>query len=156
MHYFINIGSNLGVPALNISRAVRAVEKRFGWFEISHIMESEPQGFDSINRFSNVGLMFISNETPESVLDALQEIEKELGSMPHRNADGSYRDREIDIDIVAVDELAISSPRLTVPHPRLAERSFFLRPLHELAPAWRHPATGLNPSEMLARLPESV
>jgi 7,8-dihydro-6-hydroxymethylpterin-pyrophosphokinase len=43
---------------------------------------------------------------------------------------------------------------LTLPHPRLAERRFVLQPLAEIAPAWRHPVTGLTPGEMLAGLPD--
>ena len=139
MHYFVNIGSNLGVRALNISRAVRAIESRFGYFEISKMMESEPQGFDSVNLFSNVA-------------EILQEIERELNPTPHRYADGSYSDRVLDIDIMAVDEMQINTPRLKVPHPRLAERKFFLQPFAELAPLWRHPATGLTCEQMLTRL----
>lgn len=152
MHYFVNIGSNLGVRALNISRAVRAIESRFGYFEISKMMESEPQGFDSVNLFSNVAVMFISDKEPAEVLEILQEIERELNPTPHRYADGSYADRVLDIDIMAVDELEIRTPRLKVPHPRLAERRFFLQPFAELAPLWRHPATGLTCEQMLARL----
>lgn len=154
MHYFINIGSNLGPRALNISRAARAVEERFGYFEISHKVESEPWGFDSTNVFCNIGMMFISDQSPEEVLGILQEIEHRLDPRPHRNVDGSYRDRTVDIDIVAVDELQIDTDTLKVPHPHLAERRFFLEPMAELAPAWRHPATGLTCAEMLEELPE--
>ena len=146
MHYFINIGSNLGQRVLNISKATRAVEERFGYFEISHKVESEPLGFDSTNVFSD--------KTPEEVHGILQEIERRLDPRPHRNADGSYRDRTIDIDIVAVDELQIDTDTLKVPHPHLAERRFFLEPMAELAPDWRHPATGLTCAEMLEKLPD--
>ena len=134
MHYFINIGSNIGPRVLSISKATRAVEKRFGYFEISHKVESEPWGFDSTNVFCNIGMMFISDKTPEEVHGILQEIERRLDPRPHRNADGSYRDRTIDIDIVAVDELQIDTETLKVPHPHLAERRFFLEPMAELAP----------------------
>ena len=154
MHYFINIGSNLGQRVLNISKATRAVEERFGYFEISHKVESEPLGFDSTNVFCNIGLMFISDKTPEEVHGILQEIERRLDPRPHRNADGSYRDRTIDIDIVAVDELQIDTDTIMVPHPHLAERRFFLEPMAELAPEWRHPATGLTCAEMLEKLPD--
>ena len=154
MHYFINIGSNLGQRVLNISKATRALDERFGFFEISHKVESEPLGFDSTNVFCNIGLMFISDKTPEEVHGILQEIERRLDPRPHRNADGSYRDRTIDIDIVAVDELQIDTDTLKVPHPHLAERRFFLEPMAELAPEWRHPATGLTCAEMLEKLPD--
>lgn len=148
----INIGSNLGDRRLHLSRAMRAVGEEFGPFEISHVVESDPWGFDSTHSFLNLGMMFTSFLEPEEILRRLQAIERSISDKPHRNPDGSYADRLIDIDIVAIDDMEISTDRLTVPHPRLAQREFFLRPLAELAPAWRHPSTGLTPAEMLSKI----
>lgn len=158
--YFINIGSNTGNRRMNVAKAVSAVGDIFGDrsgnpltdCHTSHIIETEPWGFKSKNAFLNIGMCFESELLPEEVLIRLQEIEKLIDGAPHRYADGSYRDRAIDIDLVAVDDLTIDTDNLKVPHPHLAEREFFLRPLHELAPGWRHPATGLTPAEMLAAL----
>lgn len=151
----INIGSNLGDRRLNLSRAMRAVGEEFGPYEISHVVESDPWGFDSTNSFLNLGMMFTSSLPPEEILRRLQEIEHSISPESHRNPDGSYADRVVDIDIVAIDDEMIDSDILKVPHPHLEERTFFLEPLAELAPAWRHPATGLNPMEMLMRLSEN-
>lgn len=152
-YYIINIGSNLGDRRLNLSRAMRAVGMEFGDFEMSHAVESNPVGFDSTHRFLNVAILFQSDLAPEKVLDRLQKIEQQLSPVPHRNTDGTYRDREIDIDIVAIDDQVIDTPRLTVPHPKLAERRFFLEPLKEIAPQWKHPVSGLTARQMLAMLP---
>ena len=153
MNYFINIGSNLGNRSLILSRAIRAIAARYGWFEVSHTVETEPWGFSSPHPFLNVCVTFVTKDEPEAVLDVLQGIERELGGgKPHRNADGSYADRALDIDIVAVDRDVVDTPRLRVPHPHLAERLFFLEPFDELAPAWRHPVTGLTPGEMIQQL----
>lgn len=132
MRYYINIGSNLGNRLMNISKAVSAIEKEFGWFELSHHIESEPWGYDSKNKFLNIGMLFISDRKPLDVLHTLQKIEKSLSHSPHRNPDGSYRDRLIDIDIMAVDNIQFVSPELTLPHPHLNDRSFFLEPYREL------------------------
>ena len=150
----INIGSNLGNRRLNLSRAMRAIGEEFGDFEMSHAVESAPWGFDSTHSFVNIGIAFNTDLQPLEVLHRLQAIEHRLSPEPHRNADGSYADRMVDIDIVAIDREVIDSPELTVPHPHLAERRFFLEPLAELAPGWAHPATGLDASQMLARLPK--
>lgn len=147
-----NIGSNLGNPRLNISRAVRAIGETFGDFEISHAVESDPWGFDSTHSFVNVGIAFHSELPPLSILTELQKIEKAISPASHRNPDGSYADRMIDIDLIAIDTLVIDTSQLTVPHPRLAMRRFVLEPLAELAPGWRHPLTGLYPFEMLSEL----
>lgn len=150
--YLINLGSNLGDRRLNLSRAMRAVGAEFGDFEMSHVVESEPWGFDSTNSFLNVGMAFNSDLPPEEVLGRLQRVERSISPAPHRDASGVYADRVIDIDIVAVDREIIDTPSLRVPHPSLAERRFFLEPLAELAPGWTHPESGLTASQMLARL----
>lgn len=152
MHYFVNIGSNLGVRELNISRALREIERLYGYFEISRKEESEPWGFDSPNSFINMAVMFITDDTPEQVLANMQSIERGISPAPHRRPDGSYADRKIDIDIMAADEERISLPGLEIPHPQLANRLFFLRPFMELAPGWRHPDTGLTCAEMIENL----
>lgn len=152
MNYFINIGSNLGNRKLNISKALQRIMGRYGWFEMSKMVETAPWGYDSDNRFMNVGLRLVSDKDPAEVLRDMQEIEVEISPASHRDAEGNYMDRVIDIDIVAVDELKIDTPDLQVPHPHLAEREFFLKPMVELAPVWRHPDTGMTPGQMLALL----
>ncbi|MDE6444171.1 MAG: 2-amino-4-hydroxy-6-hydroxymethyldihydropteridine diphosphokinase [Muribaculaceae bacterium] len=150
----VNIGSNLGNRRLHLSRAVRMLGERFGNFEISHVVESAPWGYDSTHSFLNLALAFHSDEEPEAILEAIKEIEQSLSSLPHRTPTGEYADREIDIDIIAIDRLVVDTPQLTVPHPRLPLRRFFLEPLAELAPGWTHPASGKNAVEMLRDLEE--
>lgn len=154
MYYIINIGSNLGDRRLNLSRAMRLIGMEFGEFEMSHVVETDPWGYDSPRKFLNVGMMFQSDLPAEQVLAKLQEIERSINASPHRTPDGGYADREIDIDIVAADDCVMNTPTLTLPHPHLAERDFFLVPLEEIAPGWRHPLTGLTATEMLASLPK--
>lgn len=149
---FINIGSNLGQRRLNLSRAMNAIGREFGDFEMSHVIETEPWGYESDHTFLNVGMAFNSDLEPEEILERLHAIERSISPDSHRDASGKYTDRVIDIDIVAIDRLQLDTEKLTVPHPRLAEREFFLKPLEELASGWRHPATGESPSEMLWKL----
>jgi 2-amino-4-hydroxy-6-hydroxymethyldihydropteridine diphosphokinase len=148
-YVIINMGSNLGNKRLNLSRAMRRVAQVFGDFELSHAVESKPWGYESANPYLNVCMMFQSDLDPEAVLKQLRDIEHEISPASHRNDDGSYADRIIDIDIVAIDDLVYSSPTLEVPHPRLAQRRFFLEPLAEIAPGWRHPVTHLSAHDML-------
>ncbi len=150
MLVFVNIGSNLGDRRRNISRAVTEIGRRFGYFELSHIMESEPWGFESANPFLNIAMVFRSDEAPLDILHALQKIERDLGARlatenashfiptpnapadPHRTPDGTYRDRFIDIDIMTIEGVRMQTPELTLPHPHLKERPFFMQPLQEL------------------------
>ena len=152
MNVFLNIGSNLGNRRLNISKAVRALEREFGYFELSHTVESKPEGFMSPNIFMNVGMMILTDLEPSELLRKIQAIEREISPAAHRDEKGNYIDRTIDIDIIAIDEKVIESEELTVPHPRMHERRFVLEPMVEIASGWVHPKLGKRPLELLAEL----
>ena len=152
MNYYLNIGSNMGDRRDNLYRAVVALAAQTQECAVSSIVESEPWGFESENRFMNLGVSFDSDIEPQEMLDRIHDIERSLGSASHRDADGGYIDRPVDIDIVAIDDLVIDTPTLQVPHPHLPERDFFLIPMQQLAPDWRHPVTGLTATEMLENL----
>ena len=129
---YINLGSNLGNRREFIQRALEKISSRFGVCCISNYIESEPWGFESGNRFLNLGVSFKTEMLPEELLSALQSIEKSVSCSSHRDSVGNYIDREIDIDIMAIDDLSYNSERLKVPHPHLHDRDFFLIPFKEL------------------------
>lgn len=140
---FINIGTNKGDRRRNLSRACAEVGRRFGYFELSHVMESEPWGFESTKKFLNIAMVFRSEEAPLEILRALQKIERELGDKlasenqsgakdSHRDTEGNYTDRYLDIDIMTIEGVRMQSDELTLPHPHLRERPFFMEPLQEL------------------------
>ncbi len=156
---YLNIGSNSGDRRAFIARAVAALSRHFGneaHVRISTPYESAPWGFESANPFLNVGVAIdtIVDEpwTIDSLyklLDTIKDIEHGISAVPHRNDDGSYRDREVDIDIIAIDELDIDTPRLTIPHKCMHLRDFVVIPMVELAPEWRHPRLGHTVAEIL-------
>lgn len=135
----LNIGSNLGDSRLIIETAVAEVfALSEGVRRRSPFYESEPWGFVSPNRFLNIGVEISSRLTPIELLHALQGIERLVADRfadcgnAHRNPDGSYSDRYIDIDIIFYGNLAVDSPELTIPHPHYNERDFVVRPLRAL------------------------
>lgn len=132
MKYYLNLGSNLGNRLLHLTRAMKAIGEEFGPYETSHKVESDPWGFDSTNRFVNIGLAFDSDLSPDEIMLRLLAIEKRLSKVGHRRWDGTYNDREIDIDIMDRDGEPYHSDIVTIPHPHLQERDFFLQPLREL------------------------
>lgn len=152
MDYYLNIGSNTGNRRDNLYRAVAFLVAGTSGGAVSSIVESEPWGFESENRFLNLGVKLSSDIEPQQMLERIHDIERRLGSAAHRNADGGYIDRLVDIDIVAIDDQIIDTPTLQVPHPHLPERDFFLRPMMQLAPDWRHPVSGLTAAEMLEKM----
>lgn len=106
-----------------------------GRFLLSDYFESEPWGYCSQNKFLNRGVLYIAhtNIAPEDVLDIAQAIENTLSNgVPHRNQDGSYRDRPIDIDLIDIDNIHIQTPRLVLPHPRAHLRPFVMVPMSQL------------------------
>lgn len=149
MNYYLNIGSNIGDRRDNIYHAVVSLSVGMDECAVSSLVESEPWGFESTNRFFNVGVKIVCDISPLEMLDRIHAIERHLGSATHRDESGGYIDRLVDIDIVAIDDMVIDLPMLQVPHPHLAERDFFLIPMVQLAPEWHHPVTGLTASQML-------
>lgn len=148
----IGLGSNLGNRRLNIAKAVSGIAEAFGNFEVSHIIESQPWGYDSMNPYLNGCMTVVTDEEPHRILEILKGVEKSISPNSHRDSEGHYADRHIDIDILAIDGMKIDTPELKVPHPMMAQRSFVLEPMCELVPAWKHPVSGKTPAEMLADL----
>ena len=129
---YANLGSNLGNRKALIELALEKISEKFGVCCISSYIETDPWGFESVNRFLNLGVSFCTELHPEEVLSKLQTIEKSICGESHRDITGKYIDRKIDIDIMAIGDLSYRSPRLILPHPHLYEREFFLVPLEEL------------------------
>ena len=153
MTYYINIGTNLGDRQANIAAAVSALEHLTGAKALcSDAVTSPPWGYQSNNEFLNIAVAIVCDIAPAQMLALLKRIENMVGTSVHRNAAGEYCDRIIDLDIMAIDQLTISTPSLTVPHPHLAERIFFVEPFLQLAPQWRHPLTHQSLAEMLQHL----
>lgn len=154
----INIGSNTGDRTDNLRRAVACLASEFSGASMrcSAIVESAPWGYNSPNAFLNIGVELLLNDDvdPELLLSRLLAVEKSICATPHRNPDGTYRDRAVDIDLIALDDLIVNTPTLQLPHPRMHLRDFVLRPMASLAPEWRHPVSGLTCTDMLAALAE--
>lgn len=150
---YINIGSNIGDRRAAIARAVTAIKEQLDPLaRVSPEVHSEPWGYSSPNPYINIGVAVHTSLPPEALLDKLLAIQNSIGAGAHRTADGDYADRVIDIDLIAVDSLVISTPRLTLPHPRMHLRDFVLIPMDFLAPEWIHPIFNKSASEFLENL----
>ena len=131
---YLALGANAGRREENIRRAIELIDERVGRIEgQSALYETVPLGFESEHLFLNAAVSCRTDLTPEKILDVTQEIERELGRR-HKSVDGQYADRTIDIDLLWMEGVVMDEPRLTLPHPRIVERDFVLRPLCDIAP----------------------
>lgn len=86
---------------------------------------------------------------PAGLLSVLHEVEAEFG----RTRTLRNEARILDLDLIAYDELVTDGATPpTLPHPRMHERAFVLLPLSDIAPDWRHPATGAALPDLIAAL----
>ena len=146
---YVSLGANIGDREGTLRRAVSEMERRIGpCVALSRMYETAPVGFDSPHAFLNAAAAFrVTACAQPNEADALRvlaitkEIERELGRR-QKSVGGRYADRPIDIDLLLWDDLQMSQPELTLPHPHLHERHFVLDPLAEIAPDLLHPTLG--------------
>lgn len=145
------LGSNLGdrMAALRAACVALAPFVRLGG--LSPVYETAPAYVTDQPAFLNAVVLGTTALEPEILLATVKAIEREVGRQPTFR----YGPRVLDIDILFYDSVRRDTPGLTLPHPRLAEREFVLRPLADVAPAWIHPVTGKTAGALLAALPNA-
>ena len=128
---YVGLGANLGEREAALRSALAAIGQLPGTrvTRVSPLYGSAPVdagGPDYLNAVAELPTAL----APQPLLQALQSIEQAAGRQrPYRNAP-----RTLDLDILWFGGQAIDTPELTVPHPRMAERAFVLRPLADLVP----------------------
>lgn len=136
---YFGLGTNLGDKPGNLRTAVDRINEKVGKVtSLSSFFETAPWGFQSDNSFLNAALCVQTALSPQEVLSLTQDIERCLGRL-HKSVNGAYSDRIIDIDLLLYNDLILSDDRLVIPHPLMAERSFVLLPLAEIAAGVVHP-----------------
>jgi 2-amino-4-hydroxy-6-hydroxymethyldihydropteridine diphosphokinase len=127
---YIGIGSNMGDRKRLIESAVDMLRGSEGIrvYKVSPLYETEPVGGPPQGRFLN-GAIKIGTDLPaRGLLQRLQEIENNLGR-ERKAKDGP---RTIDLDILTYGDRHIEEPGLVIPHPRMKERDFVMRPLNDI------------------------
>ena len=176
-NYIVVLGSNLssefGNSAETLKKCVDEIRSNpdieslseSNWYiSSSFLNKREP-------RYVNVGIRFITKLNPISLLHFTSGLENKYG----RKRQERWGPRTCDIDILLCDQLILPSKlyfekwlkldffeqkelspdELILPHPRLQERTFFLKPLNDLQPDWTHPFLEMKAKEMLDSLPSN-
>jgi len=129
---YLSLGTNIGDKEQNLNSAIQEISMRIGSVTAqSDFIETEPWGFESENTFLNAAIKVETELTPFEILKATQQIEKDLGRT-QKSVDNEYHDRLIDIDILLYNDIHLSTPTLTIPHPLMNERDFVLIPLKQI------------------------
>jgi 2-amino-4-hydroxy-6-hydroxymethyldihydropteridine diphosphokinase len=115
----------------------------------SRLWDSAPVPPSGQPRYVNAVAAYAGAAEPASLLAALAAIEAEAGRV-RGEPDAA---RVLDLDLLDLNGLIRDAPAPVLPHPRLAGRGFVLRPLAEVAPAWRHPVSGAMIEVLIAGLP---
>lgn len=132
MEVYIGIGSNLGNRLENINKAIEFLKENPGVkiVKISSIIETKPSGGPVQGDYLNGVIKIKTDLTPARLLLILQGIERMLGRV-RTVRDGP---RTIDLDILLYGNEKINEPGLKIPHPRMLERDFVMKPLLEIEP----------------------
>jgi len=127
---YIGLGSNMGNRKQNIKMAIDKINliKKTRVTKISSIIQTLPVGGPKQNKFLNAAAEIKTALSARILLYNLQRIEKELGRV--RNIKNGPR--TIDLDILIFGDKKINACNLVIPHPRMQERGFVLKPLSEI------------------------
>ena len=138
---FVALGSNLGDPPAQLRRALAALDRLPGTRCVasSRFWRTPPWGIEAQPPFVNAVAVLETTLDPHALLDALLAIEAAQGRV---RDDRRWGPRTLDLDLLHVDGVTLADERLTLPHPRIAERAFVLLPLAELAPGLLLPGQG--------------
>jgi 2-amino-4-hydroxy-6-hydroxymethyldihydropteridine diphosphokinase len=152
----IGLGANLespefGPPPKSLEAALRLIAERgprivarSRWYRSAPVPPSDQPWF--VNGVAAVETVL----EPVALLQVLHDVEARFGRVRRERNEA----RVLDLDLLAYDDRVSAEGETPVlPHPRLQDRAFVLRPLAEVAPYWRHPRLNRTATELLAALP---
>ena len=146
-----NLPSRFGTPAETLEAAKQALIKAgIGIVAQSSMWLTAPVPYDpNVPYYYNAVIAVKTSLEAESLLDLMLDIEEEFGRVrTYKNAP-----RLLDLDLIAYhDEIIKRGEKLIVPHPRMDDRAFVIRPLQEIALEWIHPVTQKSINDLVKAL----
>jgi 2-amino-4-hydroxy-6-hydroxymethyldihydropteridine diphosphokinase len=144
----IGLGANLGAPELALRRAAAELSSWGAGSRVSRLYKTSPVGGPPQPDFLNAALRFSYPGSLRSLLERLRQVEAAAGRVRRER----WGPRSLDLDILWASGIAVNAPDLIVPHPRLRERAFALRPLLDVAPGAVDPLDGVPYALVLAEI----
>lgn len=147
---YISIGSNIGDKEKNLIEAINNLEDIKGIIidKVSSFIKTEPWGLKEQDEFLNGAIKIKTVLSPRELMEVLLNIEKTM----KRERIVKWGPRIIDLDIIFYDDLVTDDEYITIPHPRMEDREFVLKPLLEIAPNKVHPLTKKRIFKMIEEL----
>ncbi len=142
---YLSIGSNMGNRLAMLQQAVDRIEALGRVVARSPVFETSAWGLEDQPNFLNAAICLHTKLAPLVLLQALQQIEKDL----HRTREVHWGPRTIDIDILLYNTYVIETPTLTVPHRHMQDRRFVLVPLAAIAAGVIHPVLQQTVAQLL-------
>jgi 2-amino-4-hydroxy-6-hydroxymethyldihydropteridine diphosphokinase len=135
----IALGSNLGDSRQILATALTCLDDTPGiklmarsqWYLTAPVGPPQPD-------YLNGCALLNTNLTPPELMQTLLQIETRLGRVRRER----WGARTVDLDLLLFDDVILTAPELTIPHPRMRDRAFVMIPLMEIAPNWQDPVTG--------------
>jgi len=149
---FISAGSNIGDKMGNIKKAIELLDSRdtIQVEKISKFYNTEPWGYTDQEEFLNCAFEIKTLLYPKELMGLLLTIEKEL----KRERTIKWGPRTLDLDIIFYDDFISDDEEVILPHPRMHQRQFVLKPLSDIAPYYVHPILKEYIIDLSSKLPE--
>jgi dihydroneopterin aldolase/2-amino-4-hydroxy-6-hydroxymethyldihydropteridine diphosphokinase len=149
---YIGVGANLGDKEENIKEAIEKVNLSglAQVIKVANMYETKPVGYLEQDDFLNTVLEIKTLLDPRDLIKLLLKIEKDL----KRERVIKWGPRTIDLDILLYDDLVTDFEEVIIPHPRMHERMFVLKPLSDIAPYLMHPVLNKRIYQLVEELKE--
>ena len=148
MRIFLGLGSNIddryqylmdGIQQLNDHAHIWVIDE-------SHVYQTPAMYSSDQQDFYNMVIEIETNLNPLQLLDEVKIIEMKMGREPNKKKN---MPRSLDVDILAVGDILIRSKLLEIPHPKIVERKFVLKPWNDIAPDFLVPDSDKKITELL-------
>lgn len=145
----IALGGNLQISREVFDCAIAELQRRgCSDVRISHVLQTRPVGTEAGGEFLNATAAVRTNDSPETLLQTLHEIELHF----LRERTQHWGPRTLDLDLILYGEFEINTAQLVIPHPAMWYRRFVLEPAVDVAARMKHPTLNESVAQLYERL----